>query len=181
MKEHIVEIKKLIPQHYCNKIISYFSDNKEDASTVGGTDKSIRNCKLTNLLEANSFGKKLIVNYIKEKIFASVEEYKKKFKFVDIEKISQLDLLEYEANEYKAGYKFHTDFGTSCQERLLSISICLNNDFYGGEFMFDLNGEMVCYPQNVGDCIIFPSNFMFPHQVNKITQGTRYALIGWVV
>ena len=46
--------------------------------------------------------------------------------------------------------------------------------------MFDINGEKLNYPQNVGDLIIFPSNFMFPHQVNKIKSGTRFALVTWV-
>jgi len=52
---------------------------------------------------------------------------------------------------------------------------------YGGEFKFNLNGVEVQIPQNIGDAIAFPSNFMFPHQVNKILTGTRYAIIGWVV
>ena len=51
----------------------------------------------------------------------------------------------------------------------------------GGEFVFDLPQNKIQYPQNVGDAIIFPSNFMFPHQVNQITEGTRYALIAWVI
>ena len=105
--------------------------------------------------------------------------YQKKFD-IDIKEISQLDILKYETNKYKAGYDFHQDFGKGCTERHLSISICLNNDYEGGEFVFDLSSGKHVLPQNVGDAVIFPSNFMFPHQVNKITRGTRYALIGWV-
>ena len=67
------------------------------------------------------------------------------------------------------------------ENRHLSITIGLNNEFEGGEFVFDLGNEKHQFPQNVGDCIIFPSNFMFPHSVNQITSGTRYALIGWVI
>jgi len=94
--------------------------------------------------------------------------------------IQEVSFLKYEKNNHKSGYLYHVDQGASVPKRSLSISICLNNEFQGGEFMFDINGEKLNYPQNVGDLIIFPSNFMFPHQVNKIKSGTRFALVTWV-
>lgn len=180
MKEYILEVKKIIPQVVCNKIISYFDSDYDDAVTVGGKDKNIRNCLTRDLLSPKSFGQTICANVVKEKIFQCVDHYKKKHD-IYIAKISQLDILRYDANEYKVGYKFHNDFGPKSLERHLSISICLNNEYEGGEFVFDIPGGHYTVPQNVGDAVIFPSNFMFPHQVNKITKGTRYALIGWVI
>lgn len=181
MKEYILEVKKIIPSNLCKKIISYFDNNSEDAATTGnGVNKNIRNCTTRNILDTFTFGERLCSTIAQQKIFECVAHYKKKHN-INIEKISQLDLLKYESNNFDAGYDFHQDFGRSCTLRHLSISICLNNDFDGGEFVFDLlNGKYVV-PQNEGDAIIFPSNFMFPHQVNKVTEGTRYALIGWVI
>ena len=117
---------------------------------------------------------------MKEKVFQCVDHYKNKNN-IHINEISQLDLLKYDANEFKAGYDFHNDFGRKVSQRHLSISICLNNKYEGGEFVFDIPEGHYTIPQNVGDAVIFPSNFMFPHQVNKITKGTRYALIAWVI
>jgi len=147
---------------------------------VSGINKNIRNCVTRSILETKSFGETIISNAVQEKIFECVSHYKKTHS-VDIEKISQLDLLRYDTNEHKAGYDFHVDFGHKCTDRHLSISICLNNEYEGGEFVFDLPSGNYVVPQNLGDAVIFPSNFMFSHQVNKITKGTRYALIGWVV
>tara|TARA_R100001460_G_scaffold90643_1_gene132342 strand:- start:7138 stop:7683 length:546 start_codon:yes stop_codon:yes gene_type:complete len=180
MKEYILEVKKIIPSHICKKIISYFDNNSFDASTTGsGVNKNIRNCTTRSLFETKTFGEKICSNVAQEKIFECVEHYTKKHNLA-IKKISQLDILKYECNTFNAGYEFHQDFGFSCTERHLSISICLNNNFTGGEFVFDIPGGTYVLPQNEGDAVIFPSNFMFPHQVNKITAGTRYALIGWV-
>lgn len=183
MKEYILEVKKVIPQTFCKKIINYFDNNFQDAVTVGnGTNKDIRNCLTRSILATKTFGELICSNAIKEKMFECVQHYQKKFKNIHISKISQLDFLKYETNKHEAGYKFHEDFGLTCTERHLSISICLNNEYEGGEFVFRLNDEsFVTIPQNVGDAVIFPSNFIFPHQVNKITKGTRYALIGWVI
>lgn len=181
MKEYILEVKKIIPQSFCNKIISYFDKDYLDAQTSGyGVNKNIRNCLTRSLLQPKSFGEKICLNAVKEKIFHCVAHYKEKHN-VDINRISQLDILRYEANEYEAGYDFHKDFGHTCSERHLSISICLNNEYEGGEFVFDIPGGHYTVPQNVGDAVVFPSNFMFPHQVNRVIKGKRHALIGWVI
>ena len=181
MKEYILEIKKIIPELLCEKIIEYFDSNYNDASTLGGLDKNVRNCLTRSLLEPQTFGEKICLSAVKEKVFECVSHYKQKHG-VSIKRISQLDLLKYEANDFEAGYKFHEDFGDKVLERHLSISICLNNKYQGGEFVLKESKEQnFVIPQNTGDAIIFPSNFMFPHQVNKVTKGTRYALIAWVI
>lgn len=180
-KNNILEIRKHIPEKLCSKIIAYFDGQGEDAKTTEGFDKNIRNCKTGSLLYPKTFGESIVSNYVKQKIFEITEIYKGKFPFLNVKRISQIDLLKYEANEYEAGYVFHTDFGPKTTERCLSVSICLNNDFIGGEFLFKIGEEEIQYPQNVGDAIVFPSNFMFPHQVNKVTKGTRYAIVSWVV
>ena len=182
MKEYILEVKKIIPQNICKKIISYFDHSYVDATTMGSekADKNVRNCLTRSVLNTQTFGEHIYSKFIQKSIFDCVQHYQKLYS-VDIDKISQLDLLKYETNKFKAGYHFHKDFGLDCSERSLSISICLNNEYQGGEFVFDLPEGKHTIPQNVGDAVIFPSNFMFPHQVNKITKGTRYALIGWVI
>ena len=31
------------------------------------------------------------------------------------------------------------------------------------------------------DAIMFPSNFMYPHEIMPVTQGTRYSIITWFI
>jgi hypothetical protein len=185
VQDYILEVRKLIPSHICKKIINYLDHGFEDAGVVrkgeAVLDKKIRNCATRSLLEPSTLGEKIITNFIYSRIRIALESYQKKYTIPLAQDISQLDLLKYVSNEYKAGYKYHVDYGKGTSQRHLSISICLNNDFEGGEFKFELPNKEVQYPQNEGDCIIFPSNFMFPHQVNQVTEGTRYALIAWVL
>ena len=182
MKEYILEVKKLISKNLCEKIISYFDEDMFDATTVGSpVNKDVRNCVVKDILNPQSLGEKICSNAAQEKIFNAVSHYENAHSGIGIEKISQLDLLKYEANKYKAGYKFHKDCGPKANERHLSISVCLSNEFEGGEFVFKLPEGEYTVPQNIGDAVVFPSNFMFPHQVNQVTRGTRYALIGWVI
>jgi hypothetical protein len=186
VKEHILEIKKLIPSSICKKIIQYYDYGFEEAALSsdkpgGEIVKNFRNCYTKSIQTSTTFGEEIMLKYIKSRIFLVLEKYGKKFPHLYIEGISQLDMLKYEANKYDAGYKYHIDFGPKSMNRHLSLSICLNNDFKGGEFQFDLQDGQMQYPQNEGDCLCFPSNFMFPHQVNKVISGTRYALICWAV
>lgn len=59
---------------------------------------------------------------------------------------------------------------------ILSIVGALNEDYEGGEFM--LCGERI--ELKTGDVIVFPSNFLYPHEVKSVTSGTRYSFVSWV-
>jgi predicted 2-oxoglutarate/Fe(II)-dependent dioxygenase YbiX len=59
----------------------------------------------------------------------------------------------------------------------LSIVGVLNDDYKGGEFiMFD---DMEIKLKQ-GDVLIFPSNFLYPHKVNPVTEGVRDTFVSWV-
>lgn len=60
---------------------------------------------------------------------------------------------------------------------ILTVLGVLNNGYVGGEFtMFD--GEVVEFGK--GDIIIFPSCFLYPHEVKELTAGVRYSFVSWV-
>lgn len=60
---------------------------------------------------------------------------------------------------------------------ILTIIGLLNSDFEGGDFLL-WEKEKIDLKQ--GSVLIFPSNFMYPHQVTSIQQGSRYSFVSWV-
>jgi Uncharacterized iron-regulated protein len=82
------------------------------------------------------------------------------------------DILRYQKGQFIAD---HID---DREPRVLSMSIVLNDDYEGGEFRF-WKKENVTIDVQAGCAIMFPPNFMFPHEVLPITSGTRYAMITW--
>ena len=67
--------------------------------------------------------------------------------------------------------------GTRRGVPILTMIALFNDDFTGGNFvMFD--DEKINLEK--GDVLIFPSLFMFPHTVEKITSGSRYSAASWV-
>ena len=75
-------------------------------------------------------------------------------------------------------YTQHTD-SFKKQQRSVSCSFILNDDYDGGEFAF-FDREIII-KGGKGSIIMFPSNFMFPHEVMPVTSGTRYSIITWYV
>jgi predicted 2-oxoglutarate/Fe(II)-dependent dioxygenase YbiX len=53
----------------------------------------------------------------------------------------------------------------------------LNDDYEGGEIIVADNE----YHPTVGSALIFPSNFMFPHEVKPVTKGERWSVISWLM
>ena len=97
----------------------------------------------------------------------------------DVMQDEGFNLLRYKTGDY---YKMHIDTGP--QEvigisRNISITVVLNDEFEGGEFVFFEDQQKVVKPGK-GQVIVFPSNFMFPHEVCQVTSGTRYSIVTWV-
>ena len=86
-------------------------------------------------------------------------------------------------NRYKMGTKMrsHHDHIQSLFDGklkgipIISIVGLLNDNYEGGAFM--------CREKEIklirGDILLFPSNFMYPHEVKEITKGIRYSFVSW--
>lgn len=76
------------------------------------------------------------------------------------------------------------DSGSSgYQRRLFTYIFYLNDGFEGGRTQFRVgSGEEGCYsvtPEK-GKLLCFPANFLFWHQGEPVTKGTKYLMTGWV-
>ena len=60
---------------------------------------------------------------------------------------------------------------------ILSVLGVLNDNYSGGEFIMFKDQEIKL---EQGDVLIFPSNFLYPHKVEPVTQGVRHSFISWV-
>ena len=58
---------------------------------------------------------------------------------------------------------------------VLTVLGALNEEYDGGEFL-------LCekeFELNTGDVIVFPSNFLYPHEVKPVKSGIRYSFVSW--
>lgn len=87
-------------------------------------------------------------------------------------------------NRYNAGTTMRTHYdhiyslfdGQNKGIPVLSLVGILNDDYSGGEFTFVDDEPIIT---KTGDIIVFPSCFLYPHQVKEVTQGTRFSFVSW--
>ena len=83
---------------------------------------------------------------------------------------------------YKPGgfYEPHQDVIEGDKNpRMYTFILALNDDYEGGEFGFFDRELVIKAPK--GGAVLFPSNFMYPHEIMPVTEGTRYSIITWFI
>lgn len=121
-------------------------------------------------------GKLDLVKWADETLLSAVQkalrDYKQKYPRVNTASDTGFDLLRYETGQFIGD---HIDDQIP---RVLTMSIALNDDYTGGEFRF---WKEQVVPLPFGCAIIFPPNFMFPHEILPVISGTRYSMITWFI
>lgn len=176
LSRYIHVYKNFIPNELCDEIIEEYRNDTEWAKSKvsSGLKPEARNCSDINITVSkySKKGKKIdddICNYMNK----IVKEESQIFPELEIDQDSGYNLLRYTKGQF---YKQHVDSSRRFP-RELSCSIILNDDYEGGEFSFFNNTEK--YKLTKGSVIVFPSNFLFPHQILPVTKGTRYSIITW--
>ena len=64
---------------------------------------------------------------------------------------------------------------------VLSTIVMLNDNYKGGELLFNLKPEnkKVSYKLNKGSIIIWPSTFLYEHEVTPVIEGERISMVTW--
>ena len=83
---------------------------------------------------------------------------------------SGFDILRYEPGQCIG---VHVD---DAEPRVLSMSIALNGEYTGGQFRF---WDDLTFKLKRGCALMFPPNFMYPHQILPVLSGVRYSMITW--
>jgi predicted 2-oxoglutarate/Fe(II)-dependent dioxygenase YbiX len=184
IQDYIVVIKNALTSSLCEAILNEYKNSNEWVDAIVGNsgkiNKGVRNCKTIGISQPIIIGtNKKIRQKLDKYIFASagecIKKYNNKFQDCQIEEDSGYDLLKYDEGGY---YSSHTD-SFKARPRAVSCSFILNDDYEGGEFAF-FDRELK-YKLEKGDALMFPSNFMYPHEVMPVTKGTRYSVITWFI
>ena len=116
-------------------------------------------------------------NFIRGCINNHLREYEKIHKGIGCERITDITILKYKK---QGKYDYHVDHCYSIP-RTLSVIILLNNDYEGGDLVFNLHNEEYKVGIRPGRLIMWPSNFLYPHRVTEVTKGTRYSIVSWIL
>lgn len=182
LKDYIVVVPDIVPLELCDAVLTEYKecDDWVLAKTASGKSDAERQCgvigiSFSNIIEKN----KNIRQNLDQELFncasSAIKNYKNKFPAALIQEDSGYELLRYKEGQF---YVEHTD-SFKARPRAVSCSFILNDDYEGGEFAF-FDRELK-YKLKKGSCIMFPSNFMYPHEIMPVTSSIRYSIITWFV
>ena len=183
LEKYIIRMPNIVSNELCDEIIKEFKDSDEWTLGVMGEyqqqDTYVRNCHLVELstkstIDRNYDVRKKIDDEICGCVSKALAIYKDKFPKANSLHDSGYHLLRYSTGEY---IRSHVDNGATVN-REISCSIGLNEEYTGGEFYFEEIDKTIRVEK--GEVIMFPSNFMFPHEILTVTSGTRYSIITWL-
>lgn len=184
ISDHIVVFDNILAGDFCDELIAEFNMKDEWNFAQTGLDasvnKSIRNVDTISLSTAEVIQVNLkIREKIEKTLFHAcgevIRQYQRLFPFCRVIEGLGFELLRYEVGGF---YKLHTD-SFKRVPRELAFSFSLNDDYEGGEWAF-FCGEKIMKPAK-GSVIVFPANFMFPHEIMPVTRGTRYSVVTWMI
>ena len=102
----------------------------------------------------------------------------------DFDRFSVQHTTDFRINRYSEGGfmsshidNIHHSHGQQYGYPQVSALLYLNDDYEGGEFC--VADKKFCPSR--GSAIIFPSNFMFPHEAKIVTKGTRWSIVTWLM
>ena len=173
--------ENVIPDELCDDIISYTIESKKlSPSTYSTHDSTSPKSSQRVFMDDVWFrsGEDKYYEEMKEHTLNVLSNYQK------IHKVVCKRYTDFRINRYSSGGfmsehidNIHHSHGQQYGYPHLSVLLFLNEDYKGGEFVVADNE----YKTSKGSAIIFPSNFMFPHKVNKIEYGTRWSVISWLM
>ncbi len=183
IKDYCFLIKKSLKEPLINLINHEIYNNidsfQSGAIGEGEVDTEIRSVKIMSL-EPNEIGpfvsRRVIFNELKKYVAFIEDIYRTKVSNHYFSDKNYFQFLYYD-HKMSGHYEYHTDHSFN-NPRSLTILVGLNSidDYEGGE-LFVANEEGIKLDK--GDVVCFPSNFMFPHKVSKITKGHRKVLVIW--
>jgi predicted 2-oxoglutarate/Fe(II)-dependent dioxygenase YbiX len=183
LTDYIQVFENIIPNELCDNILKEFSDEQEWVQTLVGGGREDRNIRSAttigisslHVIEANSVVRKQIDLELFNSAAEAIKKYNEKFPLARIEEDSGYELLRYKEGEF---YTEHTD-SFKARPRAVSCSFALNDDYEGGEWAFFNREKVIRVPK--GAAVLFPSNFMYPHEIMPVTKGIRYSVITWFI
>jgi|TARA_R110000796_G_C14414700_1_gene419202 Rps23 Pro-64 3,4-dihydroxylase Tpa1-like proline 4-hydroxylase len=172
---------KVLDSQICNSILTHYNKDtfKGWKTSTFSTTKSNTGSSKVDMKEYWIGPKDMFYKDIQKGFEMAVDDYVKENNKINVQEYTRFRINCYETGGFMKEHidNIHHSHGQKQGYPHLTSLIFLNDDYGGGEFT--LCGESL--DKDKGSAVVFPSNFMFPHEVEKVTSGVRYSIMTWVL
>lgn len=181
LTDWILIVEDVLTSEQCDQIVNEYDEGEwVQTETAGGIDRNIRSASTVVISFPEVIGKNPEVRkQIDDNVWnASGKCINAYNEHLDTRHFHIVEDTGYELLRYKVGehYSEHVDHFKG-SPRTVSCSFALNDNYEGGEFGFWENKHKVRVPK--GSAIMFPANFLYPHQIIPVTKGERFSIVTW--
>jgi PKHD-type hydroxylase len=157
-------------KNFCDDIIKQGEKIRLETARIQDGNNNNRNSKVS-FLKNNSILDNVFINIL--------EQHNKQAKWNFA--LHDLEPLQYTVYDINDHYDWHIDSHTKPYNngliRKISFTLCLNEDYEGGELKLRLYKEYTPKMKK-GSVIAFPS--IIEHKVTPVTRGIRYTSTMWI-
>ncbi len=183
LRPYVMVFEGLLSDQICDQMIAEFAASDEWKPAMVGdrvVEPDIRRVDVIEIskrsvLERTPGVRRRLEQALYTAALGAVRRYENQFPHCRIVEGQPFELLRYRAGGF---YRTHTD-SFKRVPRSLSCSFALNDDFDGGDWSF-FGGDCTLRPPK-GSIVLFPSNFLFPHEILEVRRGTRYSVVTWMI
>jgi predicted 2-oxoglutarate/Fe(II)-dependent dioxygenase YbiX len=175
---YIKYYKNVVAENLCNSLINYnfpYEASKYQTHDSGAIVKQER------VKMSDAWIKKESVFYtaVKSCFEEVIVKYKTDFPLFSVGRTTDFRINKYGKGGFMSRHvdNIHHSHGQQYGYPQVSALLYLNDDYEGGEFY--VADKKFCPIK--GSAIIFPSNFMFPHEAKPVTKGTRWSIVTWLM
>ena len=184
MKKWIGYYQNIVSDELCDKLIDYSENQKplQPSTYSTSSGKSNRSEERVKMDDGWFRDGEQYYEDIKYYFMSALKLYRKTHPDCVCQRHTDFRLNKYSKGGFMSRHvdNIHHSHGQEYGYPQLSALLFLNEcqvDYKGGEFVV----ADISYSTKKGSVILFPSNFMFPHEVRKIWEGTRYSIVTWLM
>ena len=181
ISNYIYFYPQVLDENACDDIIAHYNKDtfmRWKTSTFSTNTKNLGTSKVD--MKEFWIGPKMFAYELLQQGFeTAVNDYVSMQKKIKIQEYTHFRINCYETGGFMKEHidNIHHSHGQKTGYPHLTSLIFLNDDYEGGEFI--LCGQAL--EKKKGSAVVFPSNFMFPHEVMEVTSGNRYSVMTWIL
>jgi predicted 2-oxoglutarate/Fe(II)-dependent dioxygenase YbiX len=178
-----IYIKNILPKEFCFNIVKEIENKNWKKHQWYDSNTETFTSEQTEELDVLHTSEELQQKFIPY-IFEIIKQYNDKFSIPGkntsqlINKFTPIRFNKYTQGTCMLKHYDHINSIFDGQNKGIPVLSCvgnLNENYTGGDLIIcDKSMNL-----KTGDVCIFPSCFLYPHEVTKIEKGTRYSFVSW--
>jgi hypothetical protein len=177
-ESYIKYYKKIVPDDLCSKMCRYNFNYEASTYSTHASGKVLKEDRVN--MDACWISKNnWFYEPIKECFENVIVKYKAEFPLFEVSKTTDFRISRYDTGGFMSSHvdNIHHSHGQEWGYPQVSALLYLNDDYEGGEFI--VGGKT--FQTEKGSALIFPSNFIYPHEVKEIIRGARWSVVTWLM